>query len=228
MSRITKFLVCCVLLAINSTDADNADSSSSFEPENNLNSNDAHSPEIQRLKGQYKLKGIMNLSNEYSFSILDVSTHQSRWLNLGDRFDDIQLVEFNNELKQLIVLLKGETCALDLTDPEIPTQPFSAEANKSTQYTDFSSQQLRQNSPSRNARFSRRAEELAENSTTRTNNVQTAANNVYYFNGASVSQNASSVTFTEESNAFEPNNSAVKRPQIVKKPRPLKDPHQQF
>jgi len=227
MLRITKFLVCCVLLAINSINADYADNSSSFEAENSVNSNDEYSLEIQRLKEQYKLKGIMNLSSEYSFSILDVNTHQSRWLNLGDRFNDIKLVEFNDELKQLIVLLKGETCALDLTDPEIPTMPFSTEANKSTQYTDSSSQQLRQTLSSQNARVSQRMKGLAENNTNRTNNAQTGTNDIYYFNGASISQNASSETFTEESDAFKPNNSAVKRPQIIKKPRPLKDPFQQ-
>lgn len=121
MLRITKFLIYCVLLVTNAANAFDLIDASPLEPKTRLkpdiNKSKVISPEIQHLKEQYKFKSFLSLSDEYSFSILDVNTRQSKWLNLGDRFNGIQLIKFNGELQQLIVLIEDKTLELNLADP---------------------------------------------------------------------------------------------------------------
>ena len=230
MLRITKFLICCLLLLTSAANASDLTDGSLLELKNRLNSNiyrsKVISPEIQHLKEHYKFKGILSLSDEYSFSILDTKTRQSQWLNLGDRFNGIQLVEFNPELQQLIVLVEDKTLKLDLTDPEVSTVAFSTQSNESANHPVSYSKSLQKNSTYQNHRATRR-EILTTRSSGQAVNVskvQATPNNSDYFNGISNSANKSSDTIGEENSTLElESDNSIRRPQIVKRPRPLRD-----
>ena len=230
MLRITKFLICCLLLLTSAANASDLTDGSLLELKNRLNSNiyrsKVISPEIQHLKEHYEFKGILSLSDEYSFSILDTKTRQSQWLNLGDRFNGIQLVEFNPELQQLIVLVEDKTLKLDLTDPEVSTVAFSTQSNESANHPVSYSKSLQKNSTYQNHRATRR-EILTTRSSGQAVNVskvQATPNNSDYFNGISNSANKSSDTIGEENSTLElESDNSIRRPQIVKRPRPLRD-----
>lgn len=232
MVRLTKFLAGCVLVVTSSSNAANLVQEPLFVSENSLeqsiNNPQRISKEIQHLREQYAFKGILRLSGEYSFSILDKRSRQSQWLNLGDSLNGVKLIDFNSELKQLTVLIENKALELNLTDPEIPTIAFSTRSNESAHYTDSYSKPLQRNSNSQNHRATRRGmltKRSAGRASNVNNTVQGTSNN-NYFDGISNSAETSSDTIGKENNTLESGDS-VDRPQIVKRPRPLKDIYQQ-
>jgi hypothetical protein len=141
MKHLLTFIVCCTAACCAEANQSSLIKHSPFIPAKKANDQTGRKTEaLSKIKVplHFTLKGVVQLSGTYYFSIFDQKTKRSAWLENGENYNGLTVIGLNSQQKELIIRYNNTERVLSLAhadDTAIPIPSSTHSPGTSTEET---------------------------------------------------------------------------------------------